>query len=53
MLEIDFRLQSAAGHQCVSDTDGGGASEGYSDVEIIIFLQKGTVNDVEKVTLVL
>ncbi|MVB13068.1 hypothetical protein CAFE_38230 [Caprobacter fermentans] len=53
MLEIGFRLQSAAGHQRVSDTDGGGASEGYSDVEIIIFLQKGTVNDVENVALVL
>ena len=53
MLEIDFRLQFAAGHQRVSDADGGGTSEGYSDVEIIIFLQKGTVNDVEKVALVL
>ena len=53
MLEIDFRLQSAAGHQRVSDADGGSTSEGYSDVEIIIFLQKGTVNDVEKVALVL
>ena len=53
MLEIGFRLQSAAGHQRINDTDGGGASEGYSDVEIIIFLQKGTVNDVENVALVL
>ena len=53
MLEIRFRLQPAAGHQRVSDADGGGASEGYSDVEIIIFLQKGTVNDAEDVALVL
>lgn len=53
MLEIGFRFQSAAGHQRVGNTDGCGASESHSDVEIIIFLKKGTVNDVENVTLVL
>ena len=53
MLEIGFRLQSTAGHQRVSDTDGGGASEGYSDVEIIILLQEGIINDAKNVPLVI
>ena len=44
-----FRLQSAPGQEGVGDTDGGGASEGCSYVELIIFLQEGTVNDVEDV----
>ena len=53
MLEIGFRLQPAARHQRVSDADGGGTSEGYSDIEIIIFFQEGIVNDAEDVALVL
>ena len=51
--EVAFRLQSAAGHQSVSDTDGGGCLELHSDVILIIFLQKGTVNDIEEVLLML
>ena len=46
-----FRLQSAPGQEGVGDTDGGGASEGCSYVELIIFLQERTVNDVEDVPL--
>nr|WP_252205689.1 hypothetical protein [Enterocloster bolteae] len=42
MVEVAFRLQSAAGHQRVSDADGGCCLELYSDVKLIIFLQKGT-----------
>ncbi|WP_270513286.1 hypothetical protein [Flavonifractor plautii] len=53
MVEVAFRLQSAAGHQSVSDADGGGCLELYSDVKLIIFLQKGTVNDIEEVLLML
>ena len=53
VVEVAFRLQSAAGHQCVSDADGGGCLELHSDVILIIFLQKGTVNDIEEVLLML
>ena len=53
VVEVAFRLQSAAGHQSVSDADGGGCLELHSDVILIIFLQKGTVNDIEKVLLML
>ena len=53
MVEVAFRLQSAAGHQSVSDADGGCCLELYSDVKLIIFLQKGTVNDIEEVLLML
>ena len=53
VVEVAFRLQSAAGHQSVSDTDGGGCLELHSDVILIIFLQKGTVNDIEEVLLML
>ncbi|MFQ7640559.1 MAG: hypothetical protein ACLRLO_06085 [Enterocloster sp.] len=51
VVEVAFRLQSTAGHQSVSDADGGGCLELHSDVILIIFLQKGTVNDVEEVLL--
>ncbi len=44
-----FRLQSAPGQEGVGDADGGGAAEGNSYVELIIFLQERTVNDVEDV----
>ncbi|MCR0235502.1 MAG: hypothetical protein ACLRY6_11355 [[Clostridium] innocuum] len=53
VVEVAFRLQSAAGHQSVSDADGGCCFELYSDVKLIIFLQKGTVNDIEEVLLML
>ena len=44
VVEVAFRFQSTAGHQSVSDTDGGCCLELYSDVKLIIFLQKGTVD---------
>ena len=53
VVEVAFRLQSAAGHQSVSDADGGGCLKLHSDVILIIFLQKGTVNDIEEVLLML
>ena len=52
MGEGFLRLQPAAGQQGVGGTDDGGVSEGGSDVEIIIFFQEGTVNDVEDVILI-
>ena len=53
MVKVAFRLQSTAGHQGVGDADGGGCLKLHSDVILIIFLQKGTVNDIEKVLLML
>ena len=53
VVEVAFRLQSAAGHQSVSDADGGCCLKLHSDVILIIFLQKGTVNDIEEVLLML
>ena len=53
MGKIAFRLQSAAGHQGVGNADGGGCLKLHSDVILIIFLQKGTVNDIEEVLLML
>ena len=53
VIKVLFRLQSAAGHQSISDADGGGCLKLYSDVELIVLLQKGTVNDIEKVLLML
>ena len=53
VVEVAFWFQSTAGHQSVSDTDGGCCLELYSDVKLIIFLQKGTVNDIEEVLLML
>ena len=52
VLEVAFRLQTAAGHQGVGDTDGGRRFELDCDVEIIVLLQERTVNDVAKVLLV-
>lgn len=51
MLEIIVRFQAAAGHKGVGDADRGGIAERRSDIELIILLQKGTVNDVEDVVL--
>ncbi|MGI6747171.1 MAG: hypothetical protein ACOX4V_02815 [Anaerovoracaceae bacterium] len=53
MVKVAFRLQSTAGHQGIGDADGGGCLKLYSDVELIVLLQKGTVNDIEKVLLML
>ena len=53
VVEVAFWFQSTAGHQSISDTDGGCCLELYSDVKLIIFLQKGTVNDIEEVLLML
>ena len=53
MLEILFRIQPAAGHQGVGDTDGGGGLKLDFDVEIIVLLQERTVNDVAEVLLML
>ena len=53
MGKIAFRLQSAARHQGVGNADGGGCLKLYFDVKLIIFLQKGTVNDIEEVLLML
>lgn len=53
MLKVVLRLQPAAAHQSVGDTDGSGGSELDSYIEIIILLQKRILKDVEKITLVL
>ncbi len=52
MLKVFLRFQPAAGQEGIGDTDGGGVSELHPDVELIIPFQKGTVNDVENVSLV-
>ena len=51
MGEVVLRFQTAAGHEGIGNTDGGGASELRSDVERIILRQKTPVNDVEDVLL--
>ena len=43
VVEVAFRFQSTAGHQSISDTDGGCCLELYSDVKLIIFLQTTTI----------
>lgn len=53
MVEVAFRLHPAAGHEGVGDADGSGVFELHFDVKLIIFLQKGIVNDIEKVPLML
>jgi len=53
MLEVGFRLQPAAGHKGVGDADRGGVSECRANVKSIILFQKGTVNDIEDVMLML
>ena len=40
MLEVVFRLQPAAGHQSIGDTDGGGGLKLDFDVVIIVLLQE-------------
>ena len=53
MLEILLRIQPAAGHQGIGDADGGGGLKLDFDVEIIVLLQKRTVNDIAEVLLML
>ena len=53
VLEVAFRLQTAAGHQGVGDADGGRRFELDFDVEIIVLLQEGAVNDTAEVLLML
>ena len=53
MLEILVCIQSTAGHQGVGDADGGGGLKLDFDVEIIVLLQKRTVNDIAEVLLML
>ena len=53
MLEILVCIQPAAGHQGVGDADGGGGLKMDFYVEIIVLLQKRTVNDVAEVLLML
>jgi hypothetical protein len=38
MLKVFVAVEAAAGHESIGDADGGGISELYSDIEIIIFL---------------
>lgn len=51
--QIPLRLQPAPGQESVGDTHAGGAAERCPDVERIILLQKGTVNDGKDLPLVL
>ena len=53
VLKIPLRLQPTAGQKGIGGAHGGGAAERRPDVELIIFLQKGTVNDAEDFLLVL
>ena len=53
MLEVVFRFHPTAGHQGVGNADGGGGLKLDFDVEIIVLLQKRTVNDIAEVTLML
>jgi len=53
MLKVVLRLQSASSHKGIGDAHGGGVSERNTDVEIIILLHKGILNDVEHIPLML
>ena len=46
-------VKSAAAHQHICGADRTGMMEGCSQVVLIIFLQKGTVNDTENVLAVI
>ena len=47
MAELLFRLQSAPGHEAVSNAHAGGIPEGHPDVVFIVLFQEGAVNDVD------
>ncbi|NLA87607.1 MAG: hypothetical protein GX847_10105 [Clostridiales bacterium] len=53
MCEVIIRFKSATRHKRVGDAGGGGASELYSYVEIIILFQKRILKDVEYIPLML
>ena len=53
MLEILFRVQPTTGHQGVGDADGGGGLKMDFYVEIIVLLQKRTVNDIAEISLMI
>ena len=52
MDEGVLRVQVAAGQKDVGGADHGGVSERRADVEVIVPLQEGTVNDAEDVALI-
>lgn len=52
MDEGFLRVQATAGQKGVSGADQGGVSERRADVEVIVPLQEGTVNDTENVPLI-
>ena len=52
MDEGFLRVQPATGQKGVSGADQGGVSERNADVEVIVPLQEGTVNDTENVPLI-
>ena len=49
MLEVISRLHPTAGQQRIGGADNGGVPKSGSDVELIIVLQKGTVNDADNI----
>ena len=49
MFKVVFRLQTAAQHQRIADTDLGGIPEGHSYVEFIILFQKRILKDAEDI----
>ena len=49
MLEVISRLHPAAGQQRIGGADSGGVPKCGSDVELIIILQKRTVNDADNI----
>ena len=53
MLEISLRIKTAPSHEGVGDADRSGIFEYHFDVVIIIFLQKGILNDVENIPAVI
>ena len=53
MLEVILRVKTAASHEGVGDADRSGIFEYHFDVVIIIFLQKGILNDVENIPFVI
>lgn len=49
MLEVFSRLHPTTGQQRIGGADNGGIPKSGSDVELIIVLQKGTVNDADNI----
>ena len=53
MIEIVLRLQAAAGHKCVGNTDRCSLPKLHTKLTIIILLQETSVNDVGQVLFVI